>query len=82
MRLGGAFGRMIKLGERKGRKQLVTACALLIRDGDRGLEGLLGQRGIGDMLLKQDAAPNTIQEGEVEAIFGLICERHRFVGPP
>jgi hypothetical protein len=38
---GGAVHRLIELGKRKRRDQLVAARALLLRDGDGALEGYL-----------------------------------------
>jgi hypothetical protein len=46
-RLGRPTGGSIKLRQRQRRAQLKTLRLLLLRDGDSGEEGFLGQRGIG-----------------------------------
>jgi len=54
-------GRLVELGERKRREQLVAARALLLRDGDGGPVGVLGRRGIGGVALEQDFAADAMQ---------------------
>ena len=46
MGVEGAAGRLVELGERKRRAEAEGARALLVRDGDRGSESLLGGRGV------------------------------------
>ena len=45
--VGGTAGRLVELGERERRAQAEAACALFLRDRDRGLEGFFGRRGVG-----------------------------------
>ena len=66
---GGAAGRLIELGERQRRAQAPTARALLLRDGDGGLEGFFRGGGIGGIALEQDFAAQAMGEGEIATIF-------------
>ena len=76
--VGGAGGRLIELGERKRREQLVAARALLLRDGDGGLEGFLGGRRIGEVALQENFAAQAINE-RVRAMFSLfLSDRQRW----
>ena len=65
MRLERAAGRLIDLGERQRCAQFEGAGASLASDGDGGLVGLFGGRGIGGIALKQDVAAKPMQEGIV-----------------
>jgi hypothetical protein len=58
---GQAAGRLMKLGEEKGRQQFVAACALLLRDGKGGLECLFGGDRIGGIAAEQDLAAQAME---------------------
>src|ERR1700674_789808 len=79
MRLGGAAGRMIELGERKGREQLEAARALLLRDGDGGPERLLGRLRASRVALQKDFAAQAMEERELRTLPELMRESQRLV---
>ena len=78
MRLGGAAGRLVELSERQRRAQAPAARALLLRDGERGLEGFLGRRGVCGIALQQQFAAKKMGKGEVTTIFDLTRESQGF----
>ena len=79
MRLGGASGRLIELGERKRGAQFEAARALLLRDGDGGQEGLFRGRGVGGVAHEQDFAARPMQFRFERAIAQAVRRRQRFV---
>jgi hypothetical protein len=58
-----AAGQLVEFGEREGRVQLVAARALLLRNGDGGLEGLFGGRAVGGITFEQEVAAKAMEEG-------------------
>ena len=58
--VGGAAGRLVKLGERQRREQCVPSGALSLRDGDGGLEGVFGWRRLGGIELEQEFAARSV----------------------
>ena len=79
MRLGGAFGRLVELGEGKGRTQFETARALLFRNGDGSQESFFRGRGIGGVALQQHFASRPMQFCFKCAKTGAVARRQRFV---
>jgi len=72
---GRAAGRLVELGERKRGAQPPTAGALLLCDGDGGLEGFLGRRTIGQVAFQKKLAPRTMQFGFERAKAQTLCVR-------
>ena len=72
MGFNGPAGRLIELGEREGREQLVAPRALLLRDCDGGLEGFFG---IGGLSLQKNVAAQTMEVGVREMLAGLVRDR-------
>ena len=60
MRLSGAIGRLIKLRQRQRRAQLVAPRFLLLRNGDGGEEGFLGQLRVRRIAPEQDFAADAM----------------------
>ena len=79
MRLGGAGGRLIHLGERKRGAQFEAARALLLRDGDGGQERFLCRRGVGRITLEQHLAARPMQFGVERAMADPFRRGQRFV---
>ena len=79
VRVGESAGRLIVLGERERRLQMRTACALLLRYGDRRPECFLGVSVIGRVALEQNFAAQAMQEGERATMFDLVREAESFV---
>ena len=75
MGFNGPAGRLIGLGEREGREQLVAPRALLLRDCDGGLEGFFGGCGIGGLSLQKNVAAQTMEVGVREMLAGLVRDR-------
>ena len=76
---GGAAGRLVELGERQRREQREAARALPLRDGDGGLEGVFGWRGVGGIALEQDFAARAMQFRFERAVACALARRQRFV---
>ena len=76
---GGAAGRLVEFGERQRRAQFEAARALLLRDGDGGLERFFRGRGVGGIALQQhfaaqsDAVPRRTRDRP------SVGRRQRFV---
>ena len=79
MGVGGAGGRLVELGERERRAQFEAARALLLRDGDGGLERFLGRRGVGGIALQQHFAADAMQFRFERAMADPFGRRQRFV---
>ena len=79
MGFGGAAGRLIEFGQRQRRAQFEAARALLLRDGDGGLEGFFRGRGVGGVALEQHFAARPMQFCFERAIAQAIARRQRFV---
>ena len=79
MGVGGAAGRLVELGERERRAQFEAARALLLRDGDGGLEGFLRRRGVRRVALQQHFAAHPMQFRFERAIAQAVARRQRFV---
>ncbi len=60
VRLGGAAGRLIELGELQRRLQPEAARGLSLRDGDGGLEGFLRWHRVSGITLEQDFASRAL----------------------
>jgi hypothetical protein len=65
---------VIELRQRERRAQLETARLLLLRDGDRSEERVLGRRGIRRIALEQNLAAAAMQESVAPVFSGLSCE--------
>ena len=61
------------------RAQFEAARALLLRDGDGGLERFFRGRGVGGIALEQDFAADAMQFGFERAMAGPLGRRQRFV---
>ena len=59
--VGGAAGRLIKLGKRQHGAQFKTAGGLLLCDGDGAPHGLLGRRRVGGIAPEQHFAARTVK---------------------
>ena len=70
---------MVELGERKRREQAEAARALLLRDGDGGLESFLGRRRVSRVALQQDFAAQAMEERELRTLPELMRESQRLV---
>jgi hypothetical protein len=81
VRLGRSADRLVELGERKGREQLIAARALLFRDGDGREEGLFSGRRVRGIALEQDIAADAEEQGVGPMLSRLIGERQRVVDP-
>ena len=79
MRFGGAGGRLVELGERKGGEQLAAPRALVLRDGDGGLEGFFPGREIDGVTLQQDVAAQTMKVRVAEMLCRLGGDRQPLV---
>ena len=78
MGVGGAAGRLIELGQRKGRAQAEAERALLRCDGDRSQEGVFGRRGVGGTAPQQHFSADPMQFGFERAVAGAVGRpRHR-----
>ena len=75
--VGGAGGRLVKLGEHERRAQAPTARALLLCDGEGGLERFLRAGLIAGIELEQDFAAQEMCEREIATIFNLAREDRR-----
>ena len=73
--VGGAAGRLAKLGEGKGREQLVAARTLMLGDGDGRPVGVFGWRRVGGIAPEQDVAANAMQQRVGVALPGLFSDR-------
>ena len=72
-------GRMVELGEGKGREKFVAACALSLRDGDRGSICVFGGADVRGIAFEQNVAAKAMQEGEGCKVCGLIRADQRFI---
>jgi hypothetical protein len=79
VRLDRAVGRLVEFCERESGAQFETARALLFRDGDGGLKGFLGSRGVGGLALDQHFAADAIQIRFERAMTGPVAGRQRLV---
>jgi hypothetical protein len=79
LRIPATAVRSVELSERKGGEQLVAARALFVRDGDGGLERLLGGRRVCGVALEQDIAPQAMEVGVRETLFRLRRDRESLV---
>ena len=75
----GAASRLVELGEGKRGEQLIATSALLLCDGDGGLEGFFGRRGVGEIALQQDFAAEPIEVRVSEMLPCLIRDRQPLV---
>jgi hypothetical protein len=73
MGIGGAAGRLIKLGQRQRGAQFEALCLLLLRNGDCSEERILGRRRIRSIALEQTLAAALIQESVAPAFSCLTC---------
>jgi hypothetical protein len=74
-----AAGGLIELGERERRAEGEAARALLVGDGDGGLEGRLGGRRIGRIAAQQDFAAQTMEVRVRDMLPRLRRERQALV---
>ena len=74
-----AAGRLIELCERQRRAQFEAARGLLLCDGDGGLEGFLGGRGVGGVAPQQHFAAHPMQFRFECAKAQAVARRQRFV---
>ncbi len=74
MRLGGAGGRLIELGERERGEQVVAARALLLRDGYGRPVCVFSEGGTAGIALEEDVATQTMQERKIAMRFAFIGE--------
>ena len=72
-----SFSGTVELGEREGRKKLVTPRTLLLRDGDGRLVGYLGGRGVRGIALQPDIAVQAVQEAVHPMFPGPACLKER-----
>src|SRR5271167_2591388 len=63
MGVDGSASRQIQLRQRERGAELKTVCALLLRDGDGGQEGVFRGRGIGGVAREQNSAARPMQFG-------------------
>jgi hypothetical protein len=75
----GAAGRVVELGEGKRREKFVAACALSLRDGDRGSICVFGGADVRGIAFEQNVAAKAMQEGEGCKVRGLIRADQRFI---
>jgi hypothetical protein len=68
--VGRATGRLVELGEGKGRAQFETARPLTLSNGDGGPQGFFGGRGIRGIALQQHVAADAKQFRFERAIAG------------
>ena len=76
-----AAGRTIKFGERKSSEQLVTACLLLLGDGDAGPIGFLGVGQIRRIEFQQDVAAQPMEVWDPARLSVLFRDRQSLVDP-
>ena len=79
LRFHRSVGRLAELGERERRAQFEAARRLLLRDGDGGLEGVFGGRGVGGLAFEQNFAARPMQLCFECAIARAVGRRQRFV---
>jgi hypothetical protein len=72
-------GRTAESGERQRPAQTPNTRALLVCDGEGGLEGFLGRIRIGGIAFLQDFAAHEMREWEIATTFNLECEGQRLV---
>jgi len=72
VRIGVATGRAVQLRKSKRRAQFEAARFLRLCDADRGLQRLLGRRGIGRVALQQDLAADAVHFRFVPALLGAL----------
>ena len=82
VRVGLAIGRAIKLRQRQRGAQFEAARFLRLRDRDRGLQRLLGRRGIGRAALQQDLAADAVHFRFVPALLGGLQLGERIIQAP
>ena len=69
--VGAAVGRAVKLRERQRGAQFEAARLLMLGDGDRGLQGLLGRRGIRGVPLQQNLGADAVHLRFIPALGAL-----------
>ena len=82
MRMGVTIGRAIELCQRQRGAQFEAARLLRLRDSDRGLQRLLGRRGIGRVALQQDLAADAVHLRFMQALLGALQLGERVVQAP
>ena len=80
--IGVAIGRATKVRQRQRGTQFEAARFLRPRDGDRGLQRLLGRRGIGRVALQQDLGTDAVQFRFVPTGLSGLQLRERIVQAP
>ena len=80
--IGVAIGCAIQLRQRQRGAQFEAARLLRLRDGDRGLQSLLGRGGIGRIALQQDLGADAVYLRFVPALLGALQLGERIVQAP
>jgi hypothetical protein len=80
--IGVAIGRAIKLRQRQRGAQFEAPRLLRLRDRDRGLQRLLGRRGIGRVALQQHRGADAVHLRFVPAVLSGLQLGERIVQAP
>src|SRR5208282_2459548 len=79
MGVSGTSNRLVEFRKREGCEQLVTSCALRLRNHDRGLECFLGATGTRGAPRQQDFAAKSMEVGVGEMLPRLLRDRQSLV---
>jgi hypothetical protein len=82
VRIGVASGRAIKLRQRQCGAEFETPRFLRLRDSDRGLQRLLGRRGIARVALQQNLGADATHLRFAPALLGALQLGKRVVQAP